>query len=453
MRAVARRIRHPAAASACILLGALWPSPALLDPVRGAPVADWSLHADARYLGAAPLHAVLDEMTLLTLPQHVALLLTVALLGAWSGLRIGGGSMPRRPWATRKAGGTGAALALGGMLALCAWGVYGERPMRRLAGGGPDHIVVDFHAHTEASHDARTGWSERRLRDWLAAAGFDAAYVTDHGVLWPADWRHRSRGPSGDDPVRLLPGNEVRGMGEHLNILGATGADSTLFWDDARRAQLDALHEALASRVDPPVVLLTSPVKRTEALDRGLLTAVEISDAAPRALAFGWRERAWLQRLADSLQLVRVSGSDLHGYGRAAAAWTVLEIAGWRGLDGASLDRAIRRVLHGRGTPMPLVLERPPLVGTGHGWGVALTAPLLLHAVLTRLSWRERWAWLAWSWATWVAWQVTEVLRRVLPGYMARAGGARARRRRLLRLTQVWWRRRARVAAARVAAP
>ena len=65
-------------------------------------------------------------------------------------------------------------------------GALWHRPMLALAGADPRDIVVDFHSHTNVSHDVRDTWmrgfdTEANLR-WHTRAGFDATFITDHNV-------------------------------------------------------------------------------------------------------------------------------------------------------------------------------------------------------------------------------------------------------------------------------
>src|SRR6185437_12577927 len=73
-----------------------------------------------------------------------------------------------------------AVISLGCLIAVYAAAVVLPRPMAQLIVTRSDAITVDFHSHTQYSHDGRPGWSAADVRDWHAAAGYDAAYVTDH---------------------------------------------------------------------------------------------------------------------------------------------------------------------------------------------------------------------------------------------------------------------------------
>src|SRR6185503_3386766 len=57
------------------------------------------------------------------------------------------------------------------------------RPMERLEASNANILLADFHSHTSASHDVRGSWSAESDRSWHHAAGFDVAYVTDHGSV------------------------------------------------------------------------------------------------------------------------------------------------------------------------------------------------------------------------------------------------------------------------------
>src|SRR5437764_10613241 len=52
-----------------------------------------------------------------------------------------------------------------------------------------------------------------------------------------------------------------------------------------------------------------------------------------------YRQR--IVHIADSLNLALVTGSDNHGWGRAAPGWTLMRIPGWRGMSTDSLSRRI----------------------------------------------------------------------------------------------------------------
>ena len=85
----------------------------------------------------------------------------------------------------REVGVLAASVAL--LLCFVVVGLVWHRPMLSLAGTHPDDAVVDFHSHTNVSHDVRDTWmrgfGREANRRWHARAGFDAGFVTDHNVI------------------------------------------------------------------------------------------------------------------------------------------------------------------------------------------------------------------------------------------------------------------------------
>src|SRR5439155_1338157 len=105
---------------------------------------------------------------------------------------------------------------------------------------------------------------------------------------------------------------------------------------------------ALASLIPAtsPVLIETIPGDLHKLLTPGvpLLSAIEIVDGSPRGLSQGRRDRRRIVQVADSLNLALVVGSDNHGWGRTAPGWTLLRIAGWRGMVTDTLSRRIEEV-------------------------------------------------------------------------------------------------------------
>lgn len=398
MRHAARRAARVPALLTLLVLAAVPLSAPAVREVGGGALEGLRLEHDLDFLLLAPICVVLDVLTALTVSQHIALV--TMLLGAAGILRFYRGMATRSLLCPRRHGAAWAAafLALAYLLGTYAAGGLLPRPMSRLAAVSPDHLVLDFHSHTSASWDARRRLTDEARFEWLRRAGFHAAYVTDHRSLWPPEAiRERNPARAGDGLV-LLPGIEVGGRGEHLNVLGVGTNDSLRFDRGDLGDRWMAERWGLRTR---PVVILTIPAKLREALGDGVLQAVEVSDGAPRGLQYGWRHRDDLLRLADSLGLAIVAGTDAHGWGSAAVSWSVMFIPGWRDLAPEDLDERIRAQIHELGRNAVRVVERPPLLGTGTAWGTALVVPLVAHAVFTRLSRAERVAWIGWVWGAW----------------------------------------------------
>lgn len=211
--------RYPIALAliALVLFSALSPLPPLVDAVTGAPPTDADLVRPTLYTLLAPMSNALDALTFLTVDRAKAFLIVWLLaLAVWGLLRRG--SLRRRFVA-----------ATLGPLAVVLLGVAAvllPRPVPRLVAADSTLTVIDYHAHTAASHDGRRGWTLADLAQWHAAQGFEASYVTDHNVVFDRPV---------DAPIRLLPGVEWSVASQHVVALGAvTPVDRAAFSRDTR---------------------------------------------------------------------------------------------------------------------------------------------------------------------------------------------------------------------------
>jgi len=277
--------------------------------------------------------------------------------------------------------------------------IVAKRPMAALNLKDADLVAVDFHSHTSASHDGRAGFDAERNREWHRSAGFDAAYVTDHrtfdGALSAAE-----RNPSvAGDGVTLLPGIELRDADEHPILLGADPARTRI-----PSANLEGVRVETDGGPVPPILLFTIPgnvlrLPPSEYTRPIRLAAIEVSDGGPRGMAQTARDRKEILALADRLHLAPVAGSDNHGWGRAAPAWSVLRIPGWRSMTPASLDVAIRRTLLSRLPGTVDVIARRT-VGPPSGRIEAAVGGVAVGLLMLRtMNLRERLSWILWSWA------------------------------------------------------
>lgn len=390
-----RAHRWPAAvtavASALVVAGAVWrvpPVEALGVAARGGGV-DATLQLPAAYVLLSPICEGYDALTLLTLNQHGALLAWLLIL--FAAFRVVRRRRRRLANASRRAAHTEGMLVGGFMLACFGWYAIGAlvpRPMAALALGNRDELTVDVHSHTSASHDGRRGFDAESSRRWHAAAGFAAAYVTDHRSFTGAVAGERGNPRRAGDGTVLLSGLESAAAHSRILILGAREAMGL-----EHRGQADFRRLAADTGV---VVVLTTPASlaRTPGLR---LDAVESSDGAPRGLMFTQRLAPEIDRFARARGLARVAGSDNHGWGRTASAWTVVRVPGWRAMSPAVLDRAIRSALRHPGGIVRVVARASTPVPRSV-WAIVATPALIAWSVLTRLSMLERLSWLAWIW-------------------------------------------------------
>ena len=376
-----------------------------VDPVRDAatlqPVGEASLSFSAAYLALAPISAVLDTLTLLTVAQHIAILVSVIVLFiAWRAWR--GRTTP----VSAKHESLSALGLLVILVLVYAALAFLPRPMAALALSDDTVLAVDFHAHTKYSHDGRAGWTEDDVREWHTGAGFDAAYITDHATFEGAERGIASNPGQAGQGTILLQGIEAFYRGEHVNVLSAGRRFKGLMTPDLKDVDEQSL--ALASLLvqTSPVLIETLPgnLSKVGAAPKeggAGVRGIEIVDGSPRGLSQTRRDRARIVHLADSLDLALVTGSDNHGYGRAAPGWTLLRIPGWRGMTTDSLSRAIEDVLRQGRRGATRTVERR-VAGATNPVTAVLSLPLVLWRMLTTLSADERVMWLIWTWAVYL---------------------------------------------------
>ena len=416
-----RLVRAPwiaAAVTTLVLVSGAVAVPPIRDAATLGPVDEAALSLSPAYLAGAPFFDVLDTLTLLTVGQHVALLLTALIVYAmWRLVR-------RRRLARRDPAPVGAtrgrgraalrevafsALLLLSLVVVYAIGVLVPRPMAALAVRELDVVTVDFHSHTKHSHDGRSGWEAEDVRRWHEASGFDAAYVTDHRSFRGAEEGVAANPPVAGQGTVLLSGLEVVYRGERVNVLSAGRVYRGITTDNLWEIDEPAL--SLASLITPrePVIVQTFPGRFDQITPaRGPGTpgarALELIDGAPRGLAQTRRERHRIVRLADSLNLALVAGSNNHGWGRTAPGWTLLRIAGWRGASPDQLANAIEASIRQAGRGSTRVVERRVAEADGSPIRLALTVPLVAWRMLTTLGIDQRVMWVVWAWALAAIW-------------------------------------------------
>jgi hypothetical protein len=268
-------------------------------------------------------------------------------------------------------------------------------------------VIVDFHSHTEMSHDGRPGLSIQDRRAWHDAAGFDLAYVTDHATLEAARAALLDNPEKAGERISLLPGSEVRFEGQHVIVLGEL--DPTV---------------GIPESEPWPVVIQTIPNDLTrvpvEPWDgRGGVQGIELVDADPRAFRQTAEERDLILALVDSLNLAMVAGSNHHGWGRAAAAWNLVRVPGWQEMTPEQLGGRIESMILRERRASARVVERPRLAAAlpGDGQAVAVwmavsALPRFLWHILTSLTPPERLAWLGWIGLV-AAWQLAGAVARI----------------------------------------
>lgn len=373
----------------------------LHDAATLEPVVEASLRLPTSYVLLAPVSDTFDMLTLLSVRQHVALLLTLALifLACWwtSGRQVPEG-LTRGRRAVRHTVRIG--LPLLGLFAFYSAGVLLPRPMAALD-VGPNLVAVDFHTHTKYSHDARPDWTPEDARAWHRDAGYAVAYVTDHRSYEGARDAWANNPANAGENTTMLPGIEVVWKGEHVNVLDAERVYRGIVTESLRDIDEDALRMASTIPFREPMLVQTLPGNLDHMIPaKGNGTAgvraIELVDGAPRGLGQTRRERARILALADSFDLALVAGSDNHGWGRTASAWTLFSLPGWRASNPQQLADAIELVLRRGGRHSTRVVARY-VPDTEAGIALPFTAPLVTWAMFRTLSPEERVAWLVWA--------------------------------------------------------
>jgi hypothetical protein len=383
-----------------VLVSAVFSVPSLQDAVTASPVPFAARTQPFAYLVGAPLFGVWDTLSLLTLSQHYAVLVTLGALYVSARLRAPKGSRSRLHNAGAEA--LRAVIGLAALLAFYAAGLLLPRPMTGIQLSDADLVSIDFHSHTNRSHDGWSLFTAPRNRAWHEGGGFDVGYVTDHYTWEGFDEAEPDNPDRAGERTVLLSGAEIRVHRRPTNILG--NRDRYLFALDSARIYMnpDSIAAGYARGGRPPTLLYTMPgglrfvIPFTEDSPSGVI-GIELNDGSPRGLEQVKAERAEIIALADSLDLALLGASNLHGWGRTVASWSVMSVPGWQEMTPPRLADAIEEELHTSRRSAVLVVERRMPYHDGSPAKIILTVPWLTWEYFRMLSWPERLSWLVWT--------------------------------------------------------
>jgi hypothetical protein len=396
--------RHPVAIALVVLLlaTAIHPLSPLIDAVTGSAPGDVDLERPLLYVMFAPLSNTLDALTFFSQSRaEWALVVWILVLGAWGALRRSETPLTWRRRTMRALIGPGVLILLGIAAVLL------PRPVPRLTTdaivGGGGGTVIDYHAHTSASHDGRPGWTLAKLADWHERQGYEASYVTDHNVVYDGSL------PPASTSISLLPGVEWSVHQQHVVAIGPVEPlprDSF----QGSTARMIRIFAAIERQGGLSIASLPEYWRyHWDDLGAFVVAGVdgfEIVNCAPKALAFPSDLRRQVLALAGSRDLMVVGASDNHGWGQVTCVWNV----SLPGAQGFHTNRVFAR---------PLALVQ----GDWRPWTAAVTQPWFL---LRSLSWSER--------ASWLTWVLIILLYRAMPrregqgaglGILARSLGRR----------------------------
>ena len=413
-----------------VLITMLVPQSPLRDAVTHGDVQGVRLDVGTAYTIFSPFCAMLDMQALLTVPQHIAFMVTL-LLGflVWRSTVFARSSCS--PIWGREIGRLVLTVLLIPFVVLLI-NVLPPRPMAKLVVDDPAVVVVDVHSHTSSSHDGRPDWAPSRVRNWHAKSGFNVAYITDHKRFGGAIDGMAVNPARAGDGVVLLSGLELRSGGQHVNVLSMTQAESTYIVEGDHLTKAIRLQDG---RV--PLILQTIPFDFPMFAGPGqdtlpITRAIEVNDGAPKGLTVGLTRHAQILRYADSLDLALVAGSDNHGWGNTVSGWTLVRVPGWRALTPTALAVQLETTMLGGRHSTQVVERRTPLLLSVPE--VALTVPVMLITVARALTPPERVSWIVWAWALLL---LRVGVRQLATSSIARARLARQQRRQRMRIVPI----------------
>ena len=393
----------PIAVTFLVLLTGAFAVQPIRDAATLADVPEAFLERPVGYVLLAPLSNALDMLTLMSVKQHIAMVLLLIIV--FIAFRIGRHVSGRSTW--RRHGVVAAWFFVTLLLAYAATAAL-PRPMARLGVGDANVIRVDFHSHTSSSHDGRSGFTAERNRAWHGAAGFDVAYIADHANVIAAEQGIAANPRQAAEGVTLLQSMEVTWTGEHVGLLNAQRVYKGLTTPNLRDVDEQALGLASFIAGREPVVVWHHPRglnRLTIASGPGTpgIRAIEVINGSPDGMDDVRPQRSEIVTLAQQRNVALVSGSDNHGWGRAAPGWTIMLLFNWRSMMPAQVSTEIERAIRDGGVRATRVVERR-VFDPGNN-PVALSGTLFASPwrLLTTISNDERIVWIAWVWLGWAA--------------------------------------------------
>ena len=375
-----------------IVLARLFAVPPLSDPVAGVVPASLHLTTPGLYLLFAPVFSAWDGVSMLSMSRLKGFLTGLAVLYLlWRCYRIltGRGFSLRRELRAL-------ALALALLAAFIVAGALWHRPMLSLAGTLPGDIVVDFHSHTNASHDVSDTWmrgfDSEANRRWHARAGFDAVFITDHNV--PS---HESRAASPEGPV-LCPGIEVSAWRAHIVLLGDTLPVDRSRYNGSLEELLPLLRTSDSAYNAVSVASLPEYRRnhwmRLDTLLAAGLDGFEIVNASPKANELTRRERDWVIALARTHDRFVTGVSDSHGWGATSMVWNLVR-APSSPVPVPACEQVLRQLRQGFSAVR--IIERHRL-RTEDPWPEWLTPIGVLWETWRSMGGAQTVSWIAWVW-------------------------------------------------------
>jgi len=383
--------RLPLFVSGIFLMSQAYPLP---SPVRDAATFAWTsgfhLHLPFWHIVFTPFCSVADYLTALSVHQtkfFCAYLIVLFFLMF----------KPRR-----------ALLAVALFIVYVAWGALIPRPMGRLTADDPDILLIDFHSHTQYSHDGRPSFTPEANMDWHRLQGYNAAFITDHNLVDAAEIAKADSTKNWKvTGYRSLEGEEVSLSKTHLVILGNRYKIDNRPYDTNPRRIEDFVADM--RKINIPVIASLPEYwfyHWQERADGGGdihdfvrwgMAGFEIINSAPKALDFPPAYRVQIVDLCRTHNLFMTGISDNHGYGYATDAWNALRLPGWQSLGPDDLEKAVIHDLKTRGFLAVQVLERVKYF-PANSFQLALSPFANVWVYWRSLQLAQVLAWIAWIW-------------------------------------------------------
>ena len=400
------RLAAPLGLTALLLCARLVAVPALSDPVTGTAPPSLGLAVPWLYLALAPLFSLWDGVSMLSMGRLRGFLF--GLVGLYLAWRVGRLVWPKYDEAARATPRFSLlkeirilAVSLLLLISFLVGGALWHRPMLALTGADPHDLVVDFHSHTNVSHDVQGTWMRgfdtEANRRWHTRAGFDATFITDHNTVagLPAGKPGTGRR---DGQAVACPGIEVSAWRAHIVLLG-----DTLPVDRSRyNGSLDALVALLATSDSALGALSVASLPeyrrnhwgRLDQLVAAGLDGFEVVNASPKANELSRADRDSVIALARARNRFVVGVSDSHGWGATSTVWNLVRRSGPALSDPCS---AVLRTLR-TGFPAVRIIERHRL--RPDAWWPGWLTPLgVVWETWRGMGWALSAAWILWIWA------------------------------------------------------
>lgn len=337
-------------------------------------VDNFDLNFPLIYLVFEPFFGLADALTLGVLwPTLISILWFVVLLAFVKG------------WGRRIA-------LFGGVLLFTLWVILIPRPMAWITASDPDSLIVDFHSHTQASHDGRAAFSIEDNAQWHADQGFNASFLTDHNEV-----TSKNTGPF------ALAGEEISLYRMSFILLSPQATvDRRIYKAGPNLIKLfiKDMHKRGLLVIGVLPYYWTHHWDKEPILEdfiRWGVDGFEISNGAPRALNFPLQHQQKIRELSRRHNLILTGVSDNHGYGSAVPSWSVMRLPGWRSFSPDELQAAIVNHLAQYRFDAVRVLERPRF-RPANSLELALSPFGIAFVYARTLSWAQTISWIFWIW-------------------------------------------------------